>query len=129
VDFLRLLWVRSNHNLEAALKAADLILHAGGFGLVCLDLAGFSPRLVSRIPISYWHRYRRAIENTPTVFLVLAGQPLARNCASVWLRFERPQPVFSGRRGGRLFRGFRVRSVIEKPERPREVRFSAAVGG
>lgn len=125
VDFSRLLWVRSNHNLEAALKAADLILHAGGFGLVCLDLAGFSPRLVSRIPIAWWHRFRRAIENTPTVLLVLADHPLARSCASVWLRFERSQAVFSGWRGGRLFRGFRVCSVIEKPGRPREVRFSA----
>src|SRR5262249_30560781 len=34
IDFDRLLWVRCAGNLEHAFKAADLLLHAGGFGLV-----------------------------------------------------------------------------------------------
>ena len=38
VDFDRLLWVRCAGNLENAFKSADLLLHAGGFGLVILDL-------------------------------------------------------------------------------------------
>src|SRR5690349_21774908 len=34
----RLLWVRSAHNTEHALKAADLLIQGGGFGLVAMDL-------------------------------------------------------------------------------------------
>src|ERR1051325_1015342 len=38
IDFDRLLWIRCAGNLEHAFKATDLLLHAGGFGLVMLDL-------------------------------------------------------------------------------------------
>ncbi len=42
VDLRRLLWVRASqragHRMDRAFKAADLILHAGGFGVVVLDL-------------------------------------------------------------------------------------------
>jgi hypothetical protein len=38
IDFDRLLWIRCAGNLEHAFKATDLLLHAGGFGLVILDL-------------------------------------------------------------------------------------------
>src|ERR1700752_958838 len=38
VDFERLLWIRCAANLEHAFKATDLLLHAGGFGLVILDM-------------------------------------------------------------------------------------------
>jgi len=36
----RLLWVRCGGNAEHALKAADLLVQGGGFGLVVMDLAG-----------------------------------------------------------------------------------------
>src|ERR1700720_2386950 len=38
VDLRRLLWVRANRHIAHAFKAADMILHAGGFGVVVLDL-------------------------------------------------------------------------------------------
>ena len=38
VDLRRLLWVRAGNRIDLAFKAADLILHAGGFGVVVLDL-------------------------------------------------------------------------------------------
>src|SRR4029077_3122990 len=34
----RLLWVRSAHNTEHALKSADLLIQGGGFGVVAMDL-------------------------------------------------------------------------------------------
>ena len=49
IDFERLLWVRCAGNLEHAFKSTDLLLHAGGFGLVILDLgdvAGKDARLI-----------------------------------------------------------------------------------
>jgi len=34
----RLIWIRSSHNAEHALKAADLLIQGGGFGVVAMDL-------------------------------------------------------------------------------------------
>ncbi len=126
VEFERLLWVRCGRNAEAALKAADLVLHAGGFGLVCLDLGGVSRRELNRIPFSWWFRFRRAIAGTRTAFVVLSDHPAAGSCAALRLRFEAPEPAFSGRGPGRLFRGFHSRLRAEANGREHAVSFSAA---
>ena len=39
VHLERLLWVRCGGNAEHALKAADLLVQGGGFGMVVMDLA------------------------------------------------------------------------------------------
>ncbi len=39
VDLDHLIWVRCGGNAEHALKCADLLVQAGGFGLIALDLA------------------------------------------------------------------------------------------
>lgn len=80
--FDHLLWVRcasegtlnvpEGKRIERAFKAADLLLQSGGFGVVALDLADIAPQDVRRIISSWWFRFRRAIENTPTVFIVTA---------------------------------------------------------
>src|ERR1700682_4278603 len=58
VTLSQLLWIRCGHDAEHALKVADALLHAGGFGAVILDLCQVSPRNLNRIPISYWYRFR-----------------------------------------------------------------------
>jgi hypothetical protein len=77
----QLAWVRCNGNTEHAMRSADLLLHAGGFGVVLLDLSGALPQTLNRIPLSYWFRFQRAIEDTPTILLVCAEQLLARSCS------------------------------------------------
>src|SRR5271165_1283917 len=57
----QLVWVRCGHHTEHAFKATDMLLHAGGFGVVVLDLARVSDRVLRSIPLSYWYRFRRAI--------------------------------------------------------------------
>lgn len=111
----RLMWVRCAGNAEHALKAADLLAHGGGFGVICLDLADVAPQVSSRIPLSYWFRFRRAVEGTPAVFVVLGRQPLAKSCSSCWIEFRAPRPVWEGRPGFRLLRGLRVEAVVRKP--------------
>jgi len=81
VGLNHLCWVRCNGNTEHALRSADLLLHAGGFGVVLLDLCGARPQTLNRIPLSYWFRFQRAIEHTPTILLICAEQPQARSCA------------------------------------------------
>ena len=43
--------------IEQGLKSADLILQAGGFGAIVLDLGSIAPEFVSRIDLATWHRY------------------------------------------------------------------------
>jgi hypothetical protein len=87
-DLRRLLWVRSS-NVEQAFPAADLLLHSGGFGLVVLDLGDIPPSALHRVPLSFWFRFRHAIERTPTALLVLEQEPAAKSCASLVLRLQR----------------------------------------
>jgi hypothetical protein len=83
----RLLLVRCT-NIEQALRAADLLLHGGGFGLVALDLSDLPIASVQRVPLNVWFRFRRMVENTPTVFMLLEQEPCAKTCASLVLRLE-----------------------------------------
>lgn len=83
----RLLWVRCR-DLEQAIQAADLLLGSAGFGLVVLDLGGVPSRASHRLPLSFWFRFRRAVEHTPTLLLVLAPEACAKSCASLVLRLR-----------------------------------------
>ncbi len=101
MDLRRLLWVRASHHIDRAFKAADMILHAGGFGVVVLDLCDVPLRDLNRIPLSYWYRFRLAVENTPTSLIVAGDQPLVKSCARVQIEVKRERlqwrgPVFEG---------------------------------
>jgi hypothetical protein len=69
--------------VEQGLKATDLILQAGGFGMVAIDLGDVAVREARRIPLTSWFRFRRAVENTATVFVVVEQEPFAKQCASL----------------------------------------------
>jgi hypothetical protein len=88
VDFERLLWVRCAGNLENAFKAADLLLHAGGFGLVILDLGDVAGKEARRIISSWWYRFRRTVEDRPTVLAVISEEACTRSCAAVTLELN-----------------------------------------
>jgi recombination protein RecA len=73
-------------SLEQALKATDLLLQGGGFGLVVVDLADVPVQAARRVPLTSWFRFRRAVENTRTVLVVIEQEPYAKTCASVVVR-------------------------------------------
>src|ERR1700752_5382731 len=85
VDFDRLLWIRCAGNLEHAFKAADLLLHAGGFGLVIIDLGDVAGKDARRIISSWWYRFRRTVEDRPTVLAVISEEACTRSCAALTL--------------------------------------------
>ena len=91
-----LIWVRCGGDLRSAMKAADLLLHGGGLGLLTLDIAGASKRDLNRIPLSYWYRFRRAVEHTPTSLIVLTDVPLARNTAALALEMKKDEALWTG---------------------------------
>jgi hypothetical protein len=86
---------RMEDPVEQALRAADLLLQSSGFGMVVLDLAGVSSKMARRIPLTTWFRFRRAIENTPTILLAIGTQSCAQSCASLSLKLSRQSPVAS----------------------------------
>src|SRR6204780_1848313 len=99
VELDRLLWIRCGENspeksLEQLLRATDLLLESGGFGLIALDLGDLLPHAARRIPLTTWFRYRRAVEHTPTVLLAIERQSIAGSCSSLLIKL--------GSRGNRI---------------------------
>jgi recombination protein RecA len=117
VSLSQLLWVRCGHNAGHALKAADALLHAGGFGAVVLDLCQVAPKIANRIPISYWYRFRLAIENTPTILALVEKESMARSCASLMLEMQRKKTVWAGAPGFELLREVEFEAAPRKPVR------------
>src|ERR1700730_15696699 len=120
----RLLWIRCGHNAEHALKAADLLIQGGGFGLVAMDLGDTPPQTARRISLTSWFRLRRAVENTPAVLVALARQSNAKTCASLILQCARERTTWTG--GARLLRSIRVRIARRKPGHAITVLYDAA---
>ena len=76
--------------LEQVLRATDLLLESGGFGLIVLDLSDLPAQSARRIPLTTWFRFRRAVENKPTILLAIEQQPIAGSCSSLLLQLGEP---------------------------------------
>jgi recombination protein RecA len=85
-DFDRTNSRQSRHRLEQVLRATDLLLESGGFGLIALDLGDLPPQAARHIPLTTWFRFRRAIEYTPTILLAIEQRPIAGSCSSLLLQ-------------------------------------------
>jgi hypothetical protein len=96
VAFDSLLWARGDpagvsrpHMLvERAVKAFGLVLEAGGFGVVALDLGDVAAADLARLPFTTWRRLQRFVEGRDTVALVLAPVPVARSARGVTLELR-----------------------------------------
>jgi hypothetical protein len=106
VELDRLLWVRCGENshqaeqrLEQLLRATDLLLESGGFGMIALDLGDLPPQTTRRIPLTTWFRFRRAVEHTPTVLLAIERQSIAGSCSSLLIKLG---PIKVGSPGNRI---------------------------
>lgn len=122
----RLLWVRCAGDAEKALKAADLIVQGGGFGLVALDLGDTPSSSARRISMTSWFRLRRAVEHTRTVLAAVEGAQHAGACASLVLELRRARAEWSGAPGcSSLLDGLRVEVERRKPVGPLRASFEA----
>ena len=89
--------------LEQALRACDLLLQAGGFSAIVLDMGSVAPEHASRIPLATWFRYRAAAERAQACILLLTQTSCAKSSAELLLRF---QPAKSIRAEPTVFTGF-----------------------
>jgi hypothetical protein len=101
LDLRRLLWVRGAGDLRVsgttdgscgltALKATNLVLQAGNFGLVALDLSDVRAASLRAFPFTTWFRMSRVIEGSQTVALLVGEAHLARSAGGVTIALERP---------------------------------------
>ena len=90
----------ADSRLEQALKATDLILQAGGFRLIVLDLGDIPIAAARRIPLTTWFRFRRTVENTSTAFIVIEQHPHAKSCATLVMDLSAQQASWSEAQNG-----------------------------
>lgn len=86
-------WAR----LDQAIRAADLLLSAGGFAALVIDLGSTPAEFASRIPMATWFRFRAAAERSRTTVLLLTQHPCAGSSAGVVLRLNASSVTTAGR--------------------------------
>ena len=72
--------------LGRAIKAVSLVLSAGGFGLVVLDVADVPRRVLEGLPYTTWLRLQRMMAASDTACVVVAGSSLARSTGGRTIR-------------------------------------------
>jgi recombination protein RecA len=92
------------------LRATDLLLQSGGFGLIVMDLGSTPAEMSWRIPLATWFRYRAACERTHTSLLLLTRHPCARSSAEVVARMQ--PGAFAAHE--RVFTGMEYRLELER---------------
>ena len=125
VDLDRMLWIRGDEagdrGLEAAvdraLKALNLVLQAGGFSLVAIDLADVPPVRLKQIPFTTWPRVQRVIEGSDTACLLLTPEPLARSAGGLTLSLAGRSTWAGGSERSRLLQGVDLRVRVVSPRK------------
>jgi hypothetical protein len=77
------------NRLDQVLRVTDLLLQSGGFGMVVLDMGDIPVESTRRVPLTSWFRFRRAVEPTATVLLLIEQEPCAKTCASLVVQLRR----------------------------------------
>jgi len=84
--------VKPLSRIDQALRVTDLLLQAGGFGAIVLDLGSIAPEFALRVPAATWFRYRAAAERTQTSILLLTQHACAKSSAELVLRMPPGEP-------------------------------------
>ncbi len=140
IHLARLLWVRGEsqtlaasvleRTIDRALKSLNLVLQAGGFGIVALDLADAPLPALTRIPFTTWLRVQRTIEGSDTACVLLVPQPLARSAGGVTLTLGTQAARWIGASArSRRFAGLDVDVRVVSPRRrvDGQAAFAAAI--
>ena len=146
IDLAHLLWIRGHtvsnpglcrdmnaRALDQAVKALTLVLAAGNFGLVALDVAEAPRDAIRRLPFTTWLRLQRLIEGSHTTCVLVGAEPMARSSAGLTLQLgprpsEGSMPSAPSEKSGRRFRG-RLFDGLDLEARVVRARWHDRVGG
>ncbi|MEO8481318.1 MAG: hypothetical protein ABI634_03860 [Acidobacteriota bacterium] len=119
LDLTRVLWIRGapvtvetarptviDHAIRQAVRACDLIIRAGGFAVVGLDLCDIPLRRLQALPAVTWLRLAHANDGRDTVGLLGSDAPIGRSARGVSVQIA-AQPCWTGASAqGRRLSGF-----------------------
>ncbi len=74
--------------MEQAMRVTDLLLQAGGFSAIVLDMGSLAPEQVSRIPLATWFRYAAAAERSRSSVVLLTQHGCSKSSAGLVLRMR-----------------------------------------
>jgi recA bacterial DNA recombination protein len=102
---------------DRALKALNLVLQAGGFSLVAIDLADVPPVRLRQIPFTTWPRVQRVIEGSDTACVLLTPEPLARSAGGLTLSLAGRSTWTGVSDRSRLLQGVDLRVRVVSPRK------------
>jgi recombination protein RecA len=79
---------KSWSRLEQGLRVTDLLLQAGGFSCIVLDMGSLNAEYASRVPLATWFRFRAAAERLQSNLLLLTQYACSKSSAGVVLRLD-----------------------------------------
>ena len=101
LDLDRVLWVRGaslsaesarpaliDRALRQAVRACDLIVRAGGFSVVALDVADVPTRALRALPFTTWLRLAHINEGSETVCLLVGQTPMGSSARGASIALE-----------------------------------------
>jgi hypothetical protein len=102
-------WTR----LDQAISATDLLLQAGGFASIVLDIGNEAIEHGRRIPLATWFRFRQAADRSRCSLIVLGKASYAQSSAALVLechrdRVDEPSP--------NVIRGFRYTAQRQREQ-------------
>jgi hypothetical protein len=157
IDLSRLLWIRGHdirpqgsglrpqHSSKAcalgpgafidrvvdrAIKALSLVLQAGGFGVVAIDLADVPARALKQLPFTTWMRIQRIVEGRDTACVLVVPEPLARSAGGLTLQLHSHARWAGASARSRRLAGMEIRTRVLSPRRrvDGDVRIEAVTG-
>ena len=103
--------------IDRALKALNLVLQAGGFSLVAIDLADVPLVRLKQIPFTTWPRVQRVIEGSDTACVLLTPEPLARSAGGLTLSLAGRSTWAGSSDRSRLLQGVDLRVRVVSPRK------------
>jgi recombination protein RecA len=108
---------KSWSRLEQGLRVTDLLLQAGGFSCIVLDMGSLNAEYASRVPLATWFRFRAAAERLQSNVLLLTQYACSKNSAGLVLRLD-PGRVLSD--DSTIFSGLEHRADLTRQRFPQD---------
>jgi len=102
---------KSWSRLEQALRVTDLLLQAGGFSSIVLDMGSLNAEYALRVPLATWFRFRAAAERLQANVLLLTQHACAKSSAALVLRLD-PGGVLA--QGSTIFTGLEHQAEVAR---------------
>jgi recombination protein RecA len=108
---------KSWSRLEQGLRVTDLLLQAGGFSCIVLDLGSLNAEYALRVPLATWFRFRAAAERLQSNVLLLTQHACSRNSAGLVLRLD-PASMLSD--SSTVFTGLKHQAELTRQRFPQD---------